>query len=353
MPARAPCHDQHGHVLGIAEYGPADGFPIISIHGTPGSRYGGPPPDKPDLYDRLGIRSICFDRPGYGVSTRRPGRAVVDAANDVTAIADVLGIDRFAVTGGSGGGPHCLAVATQLPHRVSRVACVVGVAPLGDPGLAQESWVEGMTQGNVDEFRWAMAGEQMLRPQLERLAAEDLRRIVTDPANPLGETYEMSEGDNAIMARPEYAARLRRLMEEACRHGIDGWLDDDLVFVKDWGFELSALTVPTMVWYGTDDTLVPPTHGRWLAKNVPDALVVAMSGGHLELVNRAEELVAWLSGGPSPRGRRKGRPTVKVDRDLLSLFPSTTTVTDDGALAVGGVRLSAIAEEFGTPGTGR
>lgn len=289
-----------GFTLGIAEYGPADGFPVVSIHGTPGSRYGGPPPDKPDLYDRLGIRSICFDRPGYGLSTRRPGRAVVDAATDVAAIVDALDVDRFAVTGGSGGGPHCLAVATQLSDRVTRVACVVGVAPLGQSGLAMPEWRDGMTQGNLDEFDWSLQGEDVLRPQLERLAPEDLERVVTDPSNPLGDTYEMSEGDLAIMARPDYAVRLRRLIEEAYRQGIDGWLDDDLAFVKDWGFDLSTLNVPAMIWYGTEDTLVPPAHGRWLAANVPGAAVVALSGGHLELVNRAEDLVTWLAGGEPP-----------------------------------------------------
>lgn len=290
----------HGHVLGVAEYGPTDGHPIISIHGTPGSRYGGPPPDKPDLYHRLGVRVIGFDRPGYGLSTRRPGRAVADAADDVAAIADALGLTQFAVTGGSGGGPHCLAVASLLAERVTRVACVVGVAPLGGTGLPQDQWLAGMTQGNVDEFTWSMAGEAVLRPELERLAAGDLERVLADPTNPLGETYEMSEADREIMARPQYALRMQRLIQEAYRAGIDGWLDDDLVFVKDWGFDVSSLSVPAMVWYGTDDTLVPPAHGVWLASHVPGALVVTMAGGHLELVNRAEELLTWLMGGDAP-----------------------------------------------------
>lgn len=289
-----------GHVLGIAEYGPADGYPIVTIHGTPGSRFGGPPPDKPDLYERLGVRVIGFDRPGYGLSTRRAGRCVADAATDVAAIADSLALDTFAVTGGSGGGPHSLAVAALLPDRVTRVACVVGVAPLGDVGLPLDEWITGMTQGNVDEFTWSMGGEEVLRPELERLAADDLARVMDDPSSPLGETYEMSDGDREIMARPEYAVRMQRTMQEAYHQGIDGWLDDDLVFIKDWGFDLSAISAPATVWFGTDDTLVPPAHGEWLASNVPGAQVVRMAGGHLELVNRVEELVAWLGGGPLP-----------------------------------------------------
>jgi pimeloyl-ACP methyl ester carboxylesterase len=225
---------------------------------------------------------------------------VADAAKDVEAIADALGLETFAVTGGSGGGPHCLAVATLLPGRVTRVACVVGVAPLGALGLAREAWLDGMTQGNVDEFTWAMGGERVLRPNLQRLAADDLARVAVDPTNPLGESYEMSDSDREIMARPEYAVRVQRLMQEAYRQGIDGWLDDDLVFVAPWGFDLASLRVPAMVWYGTEDTLVPPAHGRWLSENVPGALVVTMSGGHLELVNRVDELLLWLIQGDAP-----------------------------------------------------
>ncbi|HEX5018680.1 MAG TPA: alpha/beta hydrolase [Actinomycetes bacterium] len=297
-----------GLQLGVAEYGPPDGTPIIGIHGTPGSRYGGPPPDKPDLYDRLGARVIGFDRPGYGISDRRAGRVAADAAADVAAIADALELETFAVTGGSGGGPHCLAVATLLPEQVTRAACVVGVAPLGVPGLPEAEWIEGMTQGNVNEFMWAMQGEEVLRPQLETQAGEDLARVAVDPANPLDDAYEMSDGDREIMARPEYAVRMQRLMQEAYRNGVDGWVDDDLAFVRSWGFDLSELTVPTMVWYGTDDTLVPPTHGNWLAENVPAAIVVTMDGGHLELVNRAEELLLWLLKGEVPTDAVQTRP---------------------------------------------
>jgi pimeloyl-ACP methyl ester carboxylesterase len=176
----------------------------------------------------------------------------------------------------------------------------VGVAPLGGTGLPQTEWLAGMTEGNVDEFTWSMAGEDTLRPELQRLAAADLERVMTDPTHPLGETYEMSEGDREIMARPAYALRMQRLIQEAYRQGIGGWLDDDLVFVKDCGFDLSTLSVPAMVWYGTEDTLVPPTHGHWLARHVPGALVVTMTGGHPELVNRTEELVLWLLGGDAP-----------------------------------------------------
>jgi pimeloyl-ACP methyl ester carboxylesterase len=285
-----------GRILGVAEYGPSDGRPIFSLHGTPGCRYGGAPPEHPTLYEDRNVRVIHYDRPGYGLSTRHPGRSVADCAADVAAIADRLGIDQFAVTGGSGGGPHCLAVAALLPQRVTRVACVVGVAPVDN---GEFDFADGMTQGNVDEFTWATQGESVLRPQLERLAADDLNRLGEGKIG-FGDAYEMAEGDLEILARPAYADRFTRTMTEAYRTGVDGWCDDNLVFVKPWGFGVEQVGVPAMVWYGVDDTLVPMQHGVWLAHHVPGAIAVAMSGGHMELANRVPDLIAWLLGGEAP-----------------------------------------------------
>lgn len=295
-----------GRTLGVAEYGPGHGTPVFMLHGTPGCRYGGPPPEHPDLYDRLGLRSVSYDRAGYGLSTRRPGRIVADVADDVAAIADHLDLGRFAVAGGSGGGPHALAVAALLGDRVDRVACVVGVAPLGGPGLPEEQWLAGMTQGNVNEFQWALAGEATLREQLEPEAAEELLRLETDPGNPFGDDYVLSEADRQILADPRRQVRLRREIQEAYRSGVDGWIDDNLCFVRPWGFDLAGLRTPAMVWFGLSDTLVPSAHGEWLAAHVPDAWVVRMPGGHLDLAHRVADVATWLVGGPTPADATKG-----------------------------------------------
>src|SRR4051812_20871409 len=151
-----PAHLEHrvkavdGRVLAVAEWGDPDGVPVFFLHGTPGGRISYW--KDPDIYARFGIRRLTYDRPGYGESTRKAGRVVADAVPDVVAIADALGIDRFAVTGGSGGGPHSLACAALLPDRVIRCQGVVSVAPYGVPGL---DWLAGQTEGNVAEFRAA------------------------------------------------------------------------------------------------------------------------------------------------------------------------------------------------------
>ncbi len=266
----------NGRQVAYDTSGDPDGLPVISLHGTPGGRlfrY----PDS-DRVAETGAHLITYDRAGYGLSDRHRGRSVVDNVGDVAAVADDLGIDRFAVTGGSGGGPHCLAVAARLPERVIRCRCVVGVAPYGAEGL---DWLEGMDAENVKEFGWAMAGEEQLTAELEREAATMVERVQENPGAIL-EGFDLSEADREALENPITQRMLVEATPAMFTNGVFGWVDDDLAFVKPWGFDVGEITVPTEVWYGETDVLVPAAHGRWLARNVPDAEVtVEQDEGHL------------------------------------------------------------------------
>jgi pimeloyl-ACP methyl ester carboxylesterase len=138
-----------GRSLTIAEWGDTDGFPVFFLHGTPGSRFVGQA--NASAYASVGARVITYDRPGYGSSDRFRGRRVVDSVADVSAIADSLGIDRFAVIGGSWGGPHSLAVAARLPERVTRAACRARAAPFDMPGF---DWFADMDVITSSSGRW-------------------------------------------------------------------------------------------------------------------------------------------------------------------------------------------------------
>jgi len=293
-----------GRTLGYATWGDPDGFPILSLHGTPGCRFNRWPNEE--IYEQLGIHLVTHDRAGYGRSDRHRGRSVADEAADVAALADELGFDRFGVTGGSGGGPHVLACAALLPDRVVRAVCAVGVAPLGSPGLEADEWTAGMDAENVKEFNWARAGEDVLVPELEREHREAEERVANDPSTLLGD-FELSESDRAQMTRPETMQVIREATAEEALNGVGGWADDDLAFVKPWGFDVGAVAVPVLIRYGLTDVLVPPAHGEWLAANVPGCIVeVETSAGHLG-ENPEEQIAAdarWLRDGVAPEGAR-------------------------------------------------
>jgi pimeloyl-ACP methyl ester carboxylesterase len=239
-----------------------------------------------DVASARGLRLVLYQRPGYGDSTRAPGRSVADCAQDVTAVADALGVERAHVVGWSGGGPHALACAALLPGLVASAATLAGVAPIDAEGL---DWYAGMGPENIEEFGLTLQGAEAVRPFLENHAAT-LRAVTPDEvAASLGGL--ISDVDRAALTG-ELAEYLAAEFRESIRTGTDGWLDDDLAFARDWGFDLADLAVPVTVWQGTEDLMVPFAHGEWLAANVGGAQARLLPGeGHISLVERFDDIV--------------------------------------------------------------
>jgi pimeloyl-ACP methyl ester carboxylesterase len=294
-----PAHLEHrftlrdGRTLAAAEWGDPDGLPLISIHGTPGGRIGWW--KDPTIYHRFGIRRITFDRAGYGESTRNRGRSVVDVVPDVEQLADALGFERFVVAGGSGGGPHALAVAALLPDRVIRCQAAVSVAPYEALG---DAWVAGMTEGNVVEFNAARAGEAALNELCTDLRLMNLKRLQEERLDWMGDDYELSESDKAQEQR--HFVRTRAHIANALSGSADGWVDDNLAMVKPWGFDVAQIRVPVLLTYGRTDVLVPAAHGDWLAAHVPGAIAwVDDESGHMGADEHIEREYAWLTGRPA------------------------------------------------------
>ena len=270
--------------LELHELGDPDGFPILFHHGTPGSG---------TIYARWatpGVRVISYDRAGYGGSTRRPGRAVMDVVADITAIADTLGLERFATWGLSGGGPHSLACAALCDERLVAAATLAGVGPWNADGL---DWLAGMGEGNLKEFDLVLAGEDALRPALERergdllaASAEQLREAMAPHLSPT---------DSAALTAG-LAEYFHSNMAHAIADSADGWIDDNLAFVQPWGFELSEIARPVLVVQGGDDLMVPRQHGEWLAANVPGCeWRIDDAHGHLTLAEHlVPEVHSWL-----------------------------------------------------------
>jgi pimeloyl-ACP methyl ester carboxylesterase len=281
-----------GRTLMVAQWSDLDGFPVFNLHGSPGSRFARHYDEG--VYAGVGVRVITYDRPGYGGSDRHRGRRVVDGVSDIASVADAFGIDRFAVTGGSGGGPHSLAAAARLPGRVTRAACDAGPAPFDTPDF---DWFEGMDPMNVREFGWALEGEDVLFREYTRDAAEQLERVADDPSNLLGDDWSLSESDRTQMALPERQETIREMITEAYRNGVWGMVDDMLAFKAPWGFDVEEIRVPTRIGYGLTDVLVPRQHGDWLGRNVPGAeVVIDEQGGHLPDPERIAEHYSWLAG---------------------------------------------------------
>jgi pimeloyl-ACP methyl ester carboxylesterase len=265
-----------GRSLDVDVSGPEGGTPLVVHHGTPGERTHYPP--FAEAAATRGLRYVSSSRPGYGGSSRQPGRAVADCAADTAAVLDQLGARRCYTVGASGGGPHALACAALLPNRVRACATVAGIAPFGADGL---DFLDGMGRENHEEFGAALAGPTQLQAYLEREARTFAEVTGEQLAAALGDL--VSAVDVAALTG-EFAAYLARSLRGAVADGVWGWFDDDMAFTRPWGFGLDGVGVPVVVWQGGQDRMVPFAHGEWLVAHLPSARARLLPGeGHLSI----------------------------------------------------------------------
>jgi pimeloyl-ACP methyl ester carboxylesterase len=274
--------------LSCEVFGDPEGTPVFLLHGTPGSRLG--PRPRGVVLHRLGVRLIVFDRPGYGGSDRQAGRRVADVAADVAAIADSYGLAEFAVVGRSGGGPHALACAAMLPHRTTRAAVLVGLAPHGADGL---DWFDGMAASNVIDFTEAAASRDAISARLTA-AAESIR---ADPASLIARLEtELPDPDRRVVADSGIRSMLVRNYAEALRTSAYGWIDDVVAFCTSWGFDPADIAVPVRLWHGKSDVFSPPSHAQWLADRIPGATVIVQEGAaHFGALGVLPDILRWLA----------------------------------------------------------
>jgi pimeloyl-ACP methyl ester carboxylesterase len=282
---------EDGRTLRVFVGGDEGGVPVFVHHGTPGSGV-----LWEGWVEAAAARRIClvgYDRPGYGGSTRQPGRPVADAVGDVRAIAGALGVRRLATWGVSGGGPHVLACAALAPELVAAAACVAGPMP-----YAGDDFWAGMSEENVQELGAALSGEEEVRAFVTKLGV----------AIQGGGTDELKEGlgsllspvDAAVLDRP-FGTFLVEKLKDSVREGIDGWVDDDLAFVRDWGFDPGRVETPVLLIQGGHDGMVPRGHFDWLGARVAGAEQrFEPAHGHLSLSESGIPAVLdWLLEGRS------------------------------------------------------
>ncbi|MFD4694908.1 alpha/beta fold hydrolase [Streptomyces sp. NBC_00683] len=276
-----------GRHLMVERQGDPRGRPVFLLHGMPGSRLG-PAPRGMVLYQRK-MQLIAYDRPGYGGSDRLAGRRVVDVVEDVRAIADSLGLERFAVVGRSGGAPHALACAAMMPERVTRTAALVGLAPWDAEGL---DWFEGMAASNVLAYSAAAADPDGLAESFISRSAE----IRQDPVRLLDDLRrELTDSDRIVVNDAGIRTMLLANYREGLRTSAYGWIDDAIAFCRPWGFDPADIKGPVMLWHGEKDVFSPVGHSRWLAEQIPGVTaVMEPAAAHFDALSVLPEVLNWL-----------------------------------------------------------
>ena len=263
-----------GRELEILDNGINSESTIIFHHGTPG--HASTWSEWLESAASAGIRALSYSRAGYGTSDRNPGRSVISINTDISQLLDSKNISKFVSIGWSGGGPHSLATTCE-PRNVGAIS----LAGVGAYGVEDLDFLEGMGPENHDEFGAALKDEATIDQWMNENAGP--MKSVTG-----GEIIEafgglIGEADKAAL-KDGAAEQMAASMRSGLAVSFDGWIDDDLVFVKPWGFDLAAITKPVFLWQGDDDFMVPHAHAYWLEKHIPTAQLNFVPGeGHISL----------------------------------------------------------------------
>ncbi len=271
-----------GRELSWRWWGDPDGTPLLRIQGTPSSRLQRNP-DK-SVQSDLGARYLMADRPGYGHSTRKPGRGIVDVVDDYAALLEHHGLERLPAMGTSGGGPHVLALASRYPDKVSAVTVVVGGTPLIEEEVAQLVGVNARGYALAEEG-WEPLHGFLTEVRARLLGDEGMQGVLSD-APPT---------DRAIMSDPVWQRMSRENLAETLRQGAEGWTDESYAMHGSWDFDPAEVRTSVTWWHGDDDKNAPLSAARRVVAQLRKvALHVWHDEGHFVSLTHDREIVQEL-----------------------------------------------------------
>lgn len=263
-----------GRVLGFAEYGLPDGKPLLYFHGYPASRR--EPIAAEKEIEKRGIRLISIERPGLGLSTYQPDRRLTDWPDDVKALAQGIGLTKFAVLGASGGGPYAVACARSLPADMLTATGVFAGAPPWSVGAHHmsksrrrlaylaEHWprlLRGLMSAAVGMTKWLVR-----RAWVQAKIDAWLEGVVKKTKENSGEKYEKMTEEQAKKAREQIFAPMFDHFEQ----GTAGFLKETQILVRDWGFPFEEVKGKVQIYHGVEDVNTPINVTRIMASQMPN-----------------------------------------------------------------------------------
>jgi pimeloyl-ACP methyl ester carboxylesterase len=275
-----------GRTVAWTEYGPSDGTPLLRVPGTPGSRWSIRADRAP--WAERGLRVLTTERPGYGASTRLPGRRFTEHSDDLAELLDLSGIDRTFVYGGSGAAPHILSFAARHPDRVRATTILAGAAPLTAEQVGQ--MIELNQRSNK------LCRERDIEGLTELLGGYR-ESVLADPlAGFRSSMEEAPPEDQAVMNDPAWQVSFARAIQEALGPGLGGWLDESLAITNDWDdIVLSDVAASVTWWHSAGDRNAPLEAAEALVARLPDAqLNVWPDGGHFAAYHREGQILDEL-----------------------------------------------------------
>lgn len=278
-----------GRTLGFSEHGRETDYPLIFMHGYPTSRLESVGID--DLARRQNLRIITPDRNGYGLTTFDPQRRIVDWPDDIKALAEHLGITRFAVLGGSGGSPYALACAYRLPQNMlSGVGIMAGAGP----------WEAGAHHMKMSYRLSAMAAHHWPAGYrgLWNFLVWMLKRQLESPSGMqhIDKALKKHMGEQDSMTPDELRDVVANQVFEAFRQGSEPAVYDARLLTSNWGIKFEDVTEHNVrIWHGSQDTNAPVEMMRYLAERLPRATLQEFADDtHFTLSQHLDQFLSEL-----------------------------------------------------------
>ena len=263
-------------------WGEPDGTPVFRIQGTPASRLYRNPDSS--VQQALGVRYLMIDRPGYGGSTRKPGRGIADVADDLAAVVRAHGVERIPAMGTSGGGPHVLALAARHPDLVAAATVVVGGTPLEPDEVKQLVGVNAQGYAAAEKG-WRELFDLLVQIRERLLGAEGMAGVLKDAP----------ETDRKLMADPAWQRIERENLAETLKQGAEGWTDESFAMHGSWDFDPSVIETSVAWWHGDDDKNAPLSAARRVVAQLPKVdFHIWRDEGHFASLVHDREIVSEL-----------------------------------------------------------
>lgn len=278
---------RNGRSVGYAVFGDSSfGEPIFYLHGFPGSRLEVGFADA--AARKTGITLIGLDRPGFGVTSHYPRRALLDWPADMVEVADALNIGCFSILGISGGSPYALACAAAIPSRLKRVGIISGLGSVEIPGALRE--MNFFNRSMLTLAARAPAAAKVLVGRLARALHRHPRAMIRWLM-----TVSPPE-DKKILRRPDVRSLLEKNFREGLRGDSAGITQELALIARPWGFDVRNISVPVILWHGQEDDYVPLCMGEYHAKTIPGCTAHFIPGqGHFMVISMIDEILAAVS----------------------------------------------------------
>lgn len=247
----------NGPTVHYRDEGPRDAPVIMLLHGSNADLHTWQPwVDR--LKDRY--RIIRYDQRGHGLTGQAAGGYDADAfARDVLALADALRLERFVLAGNSMGGANAARFAMLHPERLEGLVLIdAGGAPVKREGGGNLAFTVLRMPVIGD-----LASQVMQRPLVERSLRQSVsnQAIVTPAA--IDRYWELARYPGNRQATRERFSRPWTSFTAA---------------------QVGAISVPTLVMWGREDSLIPFAAADWFVDHLPNARLVAYPGiGHLPM----------------------------------------------------------------------